>query len=103
MDYKKQLDLIRDKVHREIVKKAVSTYNVYDDTYLELMEPVEFACYDEGVARNTKIVAIDTSKGTLISSNNYTVNYDLVPVETLIVIHKMINSNMFILKPDMFL
>lgn len=102
MNYSHELQEIRNRIHREIVYCAVSTYNVWD-SILEFNTPQEFAHVADGIAARTTLVGVDAKTGCLIDDNDDVIPYEGVPLEILGVIHNMLTSKEFSLKPDLFL
>lgn len=95
------LTSIRDRIHREIVYQAVSTYNIWD-TVIEFHKPQVYACLIDDLPARTTLVGVDGTTGQLVDINDDIVPYETVPLEILVAIHTMLLNKAFSLKPDLF-
>lgn len=103
MTYDYALMTLRDKLHREIVKEAV-TVCMIGPGMIEFNLDLEFYGPDEtGYPRKYIIVGIDCNTGVPVDIKNDLIDYKYFTVETLLKMHNvLVNQKAYTAKPDLF-
>lgn len=103
MNYKYALSNLRDRLHREIVKEAV-TVCMIGTGIIEFNEDLEFFGSDYmGYPQKFVIMGIDCNTGLPVDKKNDLIDYKYFTVETLVIMHNLlVNKKAYTAKPDLF-
>lgn len=103
MNYKYALTNLRDRLHREIIKEAVSICMI-GTGIIEFNEDLEFYGSDYmGYPQKFVIMGIDCNTGLPVDKKNDLVDYKYFTVETLVIMHNLlVNKKAYTAKPDLF-
>ena len=103
MNYEEQINILRDKMHKDIIHSAQRAHSVADDFDLELLRPFTIWVtegFDEEYQVKIIIKGVSGNTGELITegitATGYCdINYNDLTMEQLAYLHKQIQANQF--------
>lgn len=104
MDYTKELSIMRDNMHREIIREAIQEIRAQENMILVLDQPIEFTLtyYRPGPRNGTEriiITGVDGNSneltGTDLDGEERLIYYRDIPVETLAILHRTVTGKCY--------
>jgi hypothetical protein len=104
MDYSKEINKMRDAMHREIIRETITAVRTRENIILALEEPIQFNLeyYRPGPRNGNEdvlITGVDGTSNELIGTNldgeERFIYYSDVPVEPLAILHRNVTGKSY--------
>jgi hypothetical protein len=104
MDYLKEINKLRDEMHREIIRETIASVKAQENIILALEKPIQFNLeyYRPGPHNGNEdvlITGVDGNSNQLIGTNldgeDRFIYYSDVPVEPLAILHRNVTGKCY--------
>lgn len=103
MSYLDDLNSIRNKIHKNIVFKAVSICPQFGGEILLFLNPVTITVNDHDIPTKHVLIGINCENGVILNDKDEYVQYQDIDVYSLAIIHEHIHESKLVSQNNLFI